>query len=101
MVTDQQMRRLMVLRNKEKTLSTAASKAGMDENSARKYLRLGKLPSQVREPHTWLTREDPFEDVWAYPCPIGLYWVRIVAIAYIPPKTLHTQLHSITGLIQS
>jgi len=64
MVTDQQMRKLMVLRNKEKTLSTAASKAGMDENSARKYLRLGKLPSQVKKPHTWLTREDPFEEVW-------------------------------------
>ena len=64
MVTDQQMRKLMVLRNKEKTLSTAASKAGMDENSARKYLRLGKLPSQVKKPHTWQTREDPFAEVW-------------------------------------
>lgn len=37
---------------------------GMDENSARKYLRLGKLPSQVRKPHAWSTREDPFEEVW-------------------------------------
>ncbi len=65
MVTDQQVRKLMVLRNKEKTLATAASKAGMDENTARKYLRLGKLPSQVREPHTWQTRKDPFGEVWS------------------------------------
>lgn len=64
MVTDQQMRRLMVLRNKEKTLANAASKAGMGENTAHKYLRLGKLPSQVKKPHTWQTREDPFEKVW-------------------------------------
>ncbi len=64
MVTDQQVRRLITLRNKEKTLSTAASKAGMDENTARKYLRLGKLPSQVKKAHTWRTREDPFKEVW-------------------------------------
>jgi len=64
MVTDQQMRKLMGLRNKEKTLSNAASKAGMDENTARKYLRLGKLPSQVKKHHTWQTRENPFEEVW-------------------------------------
>lgn len=27
--------------------------------------RLGKLPSQVRDPHTWRTREDPFEEIWS------------------------------------
>lgn len=64
MVKDQQVRKLMMLRNKEKTLLAAASKAGMDEDTARKYLQLGKLPSQVAELHTWQTREDPFEDVW-------------------------------------
>lgn len=64
MVTDQQVRKLMKLRNKEKTLATAASKAGMDENTARKYLALGRLPSQVKKPHTWRTRKDPFKEVW-------------------------------------
>ena len=65
MVTDQQVRKLMELRNKEKTLSTAASKAGMAENTARKYHRLGTLPSQLKEPHTWRTRKDPFDEVWS------------------------------------
>ncbi len=65
MVTDQQVRKLMELRNKEKTLSTAASKAGMAENTARKYCRLGTLPSQLKEPHTWRTRKDPFDEVWS------------------------------------
>ncbi len=65
MVTDQQVRKLMELRNKEKTLSAAASKAGMSENTARKYRRLGTLPSQLEEPHTWRTRKDPFGEVWS------------------------------------
>lgn len=65
MVTDQQVRKLMELRNKDKTMSTAASKAGMAENTARKYCRLGLLPSQLEEPHTWRTRKDPFDEVWS------------------------------------
>lgn len=65
MVTDHQVRRLMRLRTREKTLANAASKAGMDENTARKYLRLGRLPSQVKKPHTWRTRKDPFQTIWA------------------------------------
>jgi hypothetical protein len=64
MVTDQQVRKLMELKNKANTLASAASKAGMDESTARKYLRLGKLPSQVKVPHTWRTRADPFTEIW-------------------------------------
>ena len=64
MVTDQQVRRLFKLMQQEPTLATAADKAGMDEKTARKYRRLGKLPSEVRQPHTWRTRQDPFADVW-------------------------------------
>lgn len=43
---------------------TAAAKAGMSERSARKYARLGRAPSQLKVPHTWRTRPDPFEGVW-------------------------------------
>ena len=43
---------------------TAAAKAGMSERSARKYARLGRAPSQLKVPHTWRTRLDPFEGVW-------------------------------------
>jgi hypothetical protein len=45
-------------------LVTAAAKAGMGEKAARKYLRSGLLPSQMMQPRSWRTREDPFVDVW-------------------------------------
>ncbi len=64
MVTDQQVRRLFMLIHQEPTLAMATAKAGMDEKTARKYRRLGKLPSEVKTPHTWRTRKDPFADVW-------------------------------------
>ncbi len=51
-------------REKNFPLVTAAGKAGMGEKAARKYLRSGLLPSQMREPRDWRTREDPFVNVW-------------------------------------
>ena len=64
MITDNQVRRLRRLMQTEGTLSSAAAKAGMDEKTARKYIRLDKLPSELKIEHTWRTREDPFEEVW-------------------------------------
>lgn len=64
MVTDQQVRRLWKLVKSEKTMATAAAKAGMDEKTARKYRDLGKLPSEVKAEHSWRTRKDPFAEVW-------------------------------------
>ncbi len=64
MVTDVQVRRLMRLRKSEKSLAIAASKAGMDEKTARKWAAGGKLPSQVGPERTWRTRPDPFGEVW-------------------------------------
>ena len=64
MVTDSQVRKLMKLIQEEKSLGLAASKAGMDEKTARKYRDLGSLPSEIAVEHTWRTREDPFEEVW-------------------------------------
>jgi hypothetical protein len=64
MVTDQQVRRLFKLVQTKKNFGIAAMKAGMDEKTAHKYRRLGKLPSELEQPHTWRTRKDPFEDVW-------------------------------------
>ncbi len=70
MVTDREVRSLMAYRRKYGALRVAAEKAGMDEKTARgrclrrKYLRLGKLPSEIKKPHTWRTRSDPFEEVW-------------------------------------
>jgi hypothetical protein len=45
-------------------IGLAAMRAGMDRKTARKYVRAGKLPSELRKPHTWRTREDPFAEDW-------------------------------------
>lgn len=64
MVTDRLFRRLRKLIQTEGTLAKAADRAGVDEKTARKYRDSDPLPSQRRVPHTWRTREDPFQDVW-------------------------------------
>lgn len=64
MVTDHQVRRLRTLSNQEKTKALAASKAGMDRKTARKYLCLGKLPGELHSERSWRTREDGFAEVW-------------------------------------
>src|SRR4051794_26389464 len=64
MVTDLHIRRLRRFDQLELTKGQAAAKAGIDDKTARKYRRLGKLPSEVRMEHSWRTRTDPFADVW-------------------------------------
>lgn len=64
MVTNQQVRRLMMLIKSERTKGIAAAKAGMDEKTERKYVESGKLPSEIKKPHDWRTRQDPFELIW-------------------------------------
>lgn len=64
-ITDQQVRRLMEEMNKSQNKSFAAMKAGMNRRTADKYLRLGKLPSELpATDRTWRTRENPFERHW-------------------------------------
>ncbi len=64
MVGDEQVRRLRKHMKKDGVLWKAASKGEMCEKTARKYMRTGKLPSQMKKPHTWRNREDPFAEVW-------------------------------------
>src|SRR6201988_1041089 len=64
MVTDQQIRRLYKLSNTEKTQEIAASKAGMDVKTARKYLRARRLPREMKAERHWRRRKDCFADVW-------------------------------------
>jgi hypothetical protein len=64
MVTDQQIRRLYKLSNTEETQEVAASKAGMSVRTARKYLRVRRLPSEMKKERHWRTRKDYFEEVW-------------------------------------
>ena len=54
----------MVEISKHGSLGKAALRAGMDRKTARKYVREGKLPSELKKPHTWRTRPDAFEKVW-------------------------------------
>jgi hypothetical protein len=48
----------------EKSLAKAAARTGIDEKTARKYNRLGKLPSELKVERNWRTRSDPFVEVW-------------------------------------
>jgi hypothetical protein len=65
LVTDAQVRKLMDEMSKQGQLGLAAMRAGMHRNTARRYLAVGKLPSELAAPRTWRTREDPFAEDWA------------------------------------
>ncbi len=45
-------------------LGLAAARAGMDRKTARKYVKEGKFPSELKQERTWRTRDDPFEEQW-------------------------------------
>lgn len=64
MVTDKQVRRLFALLTTERNQEIAAAKAGMDAKTARKYRRLGQMPSELPTAPRWRTRPDPFAEVW-------------------------------------
>lgn len=52
--------------SKHGKLSRAAMKADMDRKTARKYVNLGKVPSDLKTPRTWRTRKDPFAEDWPW-----------------------------------
>jgi len=65
MVTpDRKVRKLMEEYQKTGNLLKAALRSDLDRKTARKYIKEGKLPSQMRVEHTWRTRQDPFEQHW-------------------------------------
>jgi hypothetical protein len=65
MITDLQVRQLRRLEQQGTAKELAALKAGIDPKTARKYRRLGRLPSEVkRMDRNWRTRTDPFTEVW-------------------------------------
>jgi hypothetical protein len=65
MITDQQVQKLRRLDGNGVPKEAAASRAGMDAKTARKYRRLGMFPSEV-EPmdRDWRTRPDAFAEFW-------------------------------------
>ncbi len=62
--TDAQVRKLMEEYGKHGKIGIAALRSGMHRDTASKYLRERKLPSELRKPRTWRTRKDPFEEDW-------------------------------------
>jgi transposase len=66
MKKDTEVKLLMQERRKGTPQRLAAARAGMSERTARKYEQAGQLPSQVKRPHTWNTRTDPFEQDWSW-----------------------------------
>lgn len=63
MITDTQVKLLRQKMKQGKSQKSAAAAAGMSEKTARKW-KAGPLPSQFKQPRSWRTRSDPFEDVW-------------------------------------
>ena len=45
-------------------MGLASLRAGMHRNTGSKYLRAGKVPSELKKERTWRTRPDPFEEDW-------------------------------------
>ena len=63
-VTDQQVRQLREEMTKLGCVEIAALRVGMHRNTARKYLKMGQFPSDLKRPRTWDTRPDPFAADW-------------------------------------
>jgi len=64
MVNDQRVKRLWRLAEQKMPFEIASVKAGMDPKTARKYLQIRTLPSEMHQKNTWRTRPDPFADKW-------------------------------------
>ena len=62
--SDRQVRKLMEEMAKHGQVGRAADKADMDRKTARGYVKVGKLPSELQEDRDWRTRKDPFESDW-------------------------------------
>lgn len=63
--TDAQVR-LMMKERAGKSQEQAAVKANVkSRKTVAKYERVGKLPSELKEPRRWRTRRDPFAEDWA------------------------------------
>jgi hypothetical protein len=57
--TDAQVRKLMDEMQRHGKVGLAGLRAGMSRNTASKYVEVGRLPSELKEPRDWRTREDP------------------------------------------
>lgn len=65
MVTDAQVRKLMKEYITTNNLGQSALRAGMDRKTAGKYVKAGKLPSEMKSARSYRTRPNPFETDWS------------------------------------
>lgn len=66
MVSDKQIRRLRQEMSKGKSQRQSTLRADINRKTARRYLKSGKLPSEMKTEHTWRTRPDPFTRDWEW-----------------------------------
>ena len=90
-LSDAQVRMLMQEKAESGKVWKAARKAGVHRNTATKYLKAGKLPSELVKPHTWRTRADPFANVWELEIE-----ARLIDAPELEAKTLFEHLVSIS-----
>ena len=65
MKSDNSIKRLFFAMEQGKNLTQSAAYADLSIKTARKYVKEGKLPSQlVKKTRHWRTRPDPFDDIW-------------------------------------
>jgi len=60
---DRQVRILFRAHERGRNMTLSALAAGLCRQTAAKYLRADRLPSELARPHTWRTRADPFAAV--------------------------------------
>lgn len=66
MKTDAEVLLMLRARTNGKTQEQAAARAGISPRTACSYEQQGKLPSELRQPRTHLTRSKPFADQWEW-----------------------------------
>lgn len=64
MVKDKQVAKLMDEIAEGQSIEVAALRSGMHRNTAARYVKSGKLPSESLGQRDWRTRVDPFEEAW-------------------------------------
>jgi len=63
MLTDKQVLKLSKLYLETGKIEMSSLKSGTNRKTGSKYIRSGKLPSVLKQPHIWRTRTDPFSEV--------------------------------------
>jgi len=63
MLTDKQVLKLSKLYLETGKIEMSSIKSGTNRKTGSKYIRSGKLPSELKKQHIWRTRKDPFAKV--------------------------------------